>query len=94
MRQYVSAKPIVLVMLSIAIASVTALLALVVPEASATTETNGSFYRTTGKADRLLDPPKGATCSLQGWPHYERHCLFDRRTPTMEAKPIRIIALR
>ena len=44
------------------------------------------------KADRL--PVSAKACSLTGWPNYEANCYFDRRTPSAEARTVRMIALR
>jgi hypothetical protein len=47
---------------------------------------------TLAKANRL--PIAAKACSLTGWPHYEASCYFDRRTPSTEARTVRMIALR
>jgi hypothetical protein len=46
------------------------------------------------KGDRLPLHPKGAACSLHGWPDFERRCQFDVRRAGNEAQTVRVIALR
>jgi hypothetical protein len=58
------------------------------PEARADTPTATVL----AKGDRL--PMAAKACSLTGWPNYEASCYFDRRTPSTEARAVRIIALR
>ena len=48
----------------------------------------------TGKGDRLPLHKKGAACSKQGWPDFERSCQFDLRNPADEARKVRVIAMR
>ena len=46
------------------------------------------------KGNHLVLAVKGAACSRQGWPDFERHCQFDLRRPGNKAPAVRIIALR
>lgn len=53
------------------------------------------------KADALQAPllqpdavVKAPACLLQGWPHYEQGCQFDRRASASETRTVRVIALR
>ena len=72
----------------------TVLLNSVTPEAKAQAPVTSALHVPHLKSDRLAAPDKGAACSLLGWPHYERSCQFDLRTPAIEVPTVRIIALR
>jgi hypothetical protein len=50
--------------------------------------------QTSEKGNRLPHYPKGAACSLHGWPDFERSCQFDLRRAANEAQTVRVIALR
>jgi hypothetical protein len=69
-------------------AGLAGLLISVAPEAKADVPVAAAF----AKADRL--PLAAKPCSLTGWPNYEASCYFDRRTPSTEARTVRMIALR
>ena len=75
------------------VAGLAALCASIVPEARAAAEIEGTIHQSL-KGDRLPSLAMGAACSSQGWPHYEQNCQFDLRTPTHEARAVRILALR
>jgi hypothetical protein len=75
------------------VAGLAALCASIVPEARAAADVEGAIHQSL-KGDRLPSFAGGAACSSQGWPHYEQICQFDLRTPTHEARAVRILALR
>lgn len=75
------------------LAGLAAVCASIVPEARAAAEVEGAVQQSL-KGDRLPSFAAGAACSSQGWPHYEQSCQFDLRTPTHEARAVRVLALR
>jgi len=76
----------------VAAAALTAGLAGFLISASPEAKADAPAISTFAKADRLPVVPKA--CSLTGWPNYEAGCYFDRRTPSTEARTVRMIALR
>ena len=46
------------------------------------------------KADRLDVKSFGPSCAQQSWPYYEVGCLRYSGSPTREARPVRVIAVR
>ena len=80
-----AAKSIAAVVAAAFVAGLAIVLTTVVPEAKAEAAV---------KADRLPSVAKGAACSLQSWPNYERACEFDLRRSTDTARTVRVIALR
>jgi hypothetical protein len=45
-------------------------------------------------ADRLLVRASGAACSSHSWPYYDQACRFDLRSPSKDARTVRVVALR
>jgi hypothetical protein len=33
----------------------------------------------------------GPACSERGWPYFEAKCLHDANSPTLEARPVRMV---
>ena len=69
--------------------------AFAVPTASsAQSKTEAALQLPAIKGDRAAERLKGTACAAASWPHYDHHCLFDRRRPANDAGAVRIIALR
>ena len=84
-------KPIIGMAAAAAIAGLFVFATAAVPQASASVDTPP---QASVKGDRLPLHVRGAACSRNGWPDFERRCQFDFRNPASEARTVRVIALR
>ena len=84
-------KPIIGMAAAAAIAGLFVFAIAAVPQASASVDTPP---QASVKGDRLPLHVRGAACSRNGWPDFERRCQFDFRNPASEARTVRVIALR
>jgi hypothetical protein len=87
------AKSLAAVSVAAFVASLAVFVSPAAPETGTALQPRGSINQPLSKGDRLSTPLRGAACSTQGWPHYERNCEFDMRTSADMMRSVRILDL-